>query len=124
LPPPVGLIVDRRGRGRPAHRPGSARTRSGAASGRPGDGLRRHRAAPFHTRSNQPQPTSQLEPLRVNEVGAGLLPIAAASPLNPKLTDAFGWMTSFHGAFTAVTVLPLWDTVAPQPGSSTVWPAE
>src|SRR5690606_23114068 len=94
-----------------------------APRGRPYEGSSLHRGALLKPRARA-QPTSQLEPLRVNEVGAGLLPIVAASPLNPKLTDAFGWMTSFHGAFTAVTVLPLWDTVAPQPGSSTVWPAE
>lgn len=51
----------------------------------------------------------QAAPLRVNDVGAALVP--ECDPLNPNWADAPGASEAFHGAFVAVTWLPDWVTV-------------
>jgi hypothetical protein len=59
------------------------------------------------------QPTAQVAPFSVKDVGAVLVP--EWEPLKPMSTDAPGASVPFHAALVAVTLVPDCDQVALQP---------
>lgn len=60
--------------------------------------------------------------MQVKLLGAGLLPVDAAWPLKPKVTDWFGPSVPFHDTLVAVTLEPL-CVIDELQNSAIVWPA-